>query len=275
MKATRRIRGLLLVVLTAGLRAGETPPSPPAAPAEDAIAAVKRDYEVIKGTQSSLERQRLDLPATGPSAQAPAAGETAAMSDLTPPLSPARSVSRPGKSANWLLDAMGEGEKKSDPLNGLRPGMTSGDSGQGSSLLSSAPDLPGPDQKLASPAKPGDAVENPLTAYMSSWMTPRDLELLKDKGAEASSPVVANPSSAGLRPAAGGGLGADPHANPYLVDLTPGLSEGPKDLVPAPGPTLALPTPTGDLAPLKNQPQPVDQFKLPDDSKYFPQLKRF
>ena len=267
MNDSRRIRGLLVVVLTAGLRAGENPP-----PAEDAIAAVKRDYEVIKGTQSSLERQRLDLPAPGASAQTPAAGDTAGMAELNAPLSQARPVARPAKSSNWLLEAMGE--KKPEPLNGLSSGMTSGEGGRGISL-SSEQDLIASEPKLPSAgAKSGDAVENPLTAYMASWMTPHDLELLKDKGAETNAPVGAGQTPVGTRPAVRG-LGGDLRANPYLVDLFPGMTEGPKDLSPAPGPTLALPAPTSDLAPLKNQPQPSDQFKLSDDSKYFPQLKRF
>lgn len=270
MNASRRIRGLLLAALAAGLRAEANPP-PPAAPAEDAIAAVQRDYEVIKGTQSSLERQRLDLPAPSPSARTPALGDTAAMSEMNPPPSQGRIGSRPGKSANWLLEAMGE--KTTDPLTDLRSGMLPGGNGRDNSL-SSGQDLAGLDQKLPPPAKkPGDVVENPLTAYMASWMTPHDLELLKDKGAEANPPLAENQSPAGMRPA--GGLGADSRANPYLADLAPGLIEGPKDLAPAPGQALPGPGPKGDFAPLKNQPPPSDQFKLPDDSKYFPQLKRF
>jgi hypothetical protein len=106
---------------------------------------------------------------------------------------------------------------------------------------------------------------------MASWMTPHDLELLKDRGAETNAPVAASQSPAGLRPV--GGLGGDPRANPYLVDLIPGMTEGAKDLSPAQTP--AVPGLQGNFAPLKNQPQPSDQFKLPDDSKYFPQLKRF
>lgn len=271
MNATRRIGGLLLAALAIGLRAEANPPPLPANPAEDALTAVQRDYEVIKGTQSSLERQRLDLPAPNPSARTPALGDTAAMAELNPPLSQTRPGSRPSKSANWLLDAMGE--TTADPLNELRSGMPPGGNGRENSW-SAAQDSAGLEQTLRSPApKPGDAVENPLTAYMAAWMTPHDLELLKDKGAEANTPLTPNQPPAGMRPA--GGPGADPRANPYLADLAPGLSEGPKDLAPAPGQALAVPGPKGDFAPLENQPPPAEQFKLPDDSKYFPQLKRF
>ncbi len=272
MKVPRCIRGLLLVVLTAGLRAAESPP--PVPPGEDAITAAKRDYEVIKGTQSSLERQRLDLPAPGVSSHAPAASESAGMTEPMTLPNPGRPMSRPAKSANWLLDAMAE--KKPEPLDGVRSGLSAGDGGHGISP-SSAPDLTATGQMSpAAETKPGGAVDNPLAAYMSSWMTPHDLELLKDKSAEANPAGVATqPPHGGRGPASAGGLVPDAHANPYLVDLAPGLSEGPRDQGPAASAALAIPAPKTDLVPPKNQPPPAEQFKLQDDSKYFPQLKRF
>lgn len=289
MRRSRFVRCLLLAVFAAGLRAGENAP-PAAPPADDAIAAVKRDYEVIQRTRSSLALQKLDLPDASLPSQPPPAVSAADLPASNLPLSRGGSAAKPAKAANWLLDAMAE--KKSDPLDDLRAGQSASDAGSGNSL-SLEGNLPGQPAKDANASvKSLDAADNPLTSFMSAWMTPRDLELLKVKNADTSGPGATGRTAAdgslhgdGLGTGRGpnaANAGLDAHINPYLANSAPGLTEGTKDLeagpalgVPSYAPASSLPAIKGDFDPVKPPVPPADLLKPQDDSKYFPQLKRF
>jgi hypothetical protein len=304
MRISRCIACPLLAVLTAGRLPAAQPPAVP--PDENAITAAKRDYEIIKGTRASLEQQRLDSPVKSPASTPLPAGEGAAESSA--PVRRSGPVAKPGRSATWLLDAMNE-RKETGPLEELKGGAAPGDAGRERALALER-SAASQETKLASAApKPGDRTDNPLTSFMAAWMTPQDYDLLKVKnpeGAPAAAerlpagehPAAGNfldnslrsdaPGSAGHAAAPGGGLALEPRSNPYLADLAPGFAGGTKDLGAGPNPAapalappvlaapvLAAPALKNDFEPLKNQPQPGDQFKLQDDSKYFPQLKRF
>jgi hypothetical protein len=289
MKRSRFVRCLLLAVFAAGLRAGENA-APVTPPTDDALAAVKRDYEVIQRTRSSLALQRLDLPDASLPSQPPPAVSATDLPASNLPLPRSGSTAKPAKSANWLLDAMTE--KKSDPLDDLRAGQSASDAGSGNSL-SLEGNLPGQPAKDANASvKSLDAADNPLTSFMSAWMTPRDLELLKVKNADTSGTGATGRTAAdgslhgdGLGTGRGpnaANAGLDAHINPYLANSAPGLTEGTKDLeagpalgVPSYAPASSLPAIKGDFDPVKPRVPPADLLKPQDDSKYFPQLKHF
>ena len=167
----------------------------------------------------------------------------------------------PNKSANWLVDGMAE--KPADSRDDSKFGEARGDG------RSTAKDP-------YAGTKRTDGVVNPLTSYLKTWITPRDYELLKAKGSDANPPGV--PLGIARDPVAPAGMFPGMPANPYLVNAVPGVTAKPK-----PGPNSpATPPPESaslaakaDAAPAKTAGPPAEVRKAQDDSKYFPQLKRF
>ena len=165
------------------------------------------------------------------------------------------------KSANWLVDAMAE--KPAVSRGELRLGATR-PVGRVFGTASSPYVLP----------KGQEA--NPLSSYLATWMTPRDIEILKiNEGAARASGVAVSPEQRRLAASA---AAAGPRENPYLVDLSPPSAPTSKVAATTPAqppPSLALPAPKNDAAPAKTPGPPPDLIKAKDEQKYFPQLKRF
>jgi hypothetical protein len=166
----------------------------------------------------------------------------------------------PANSANWLVDAMAE--KPAASRKELRADATHRDRGL----------LP----NTASPySLPQNRDANPLSSYLATWMTPRDIEILKIK--EAADGGTTRPSSTPRSRSASGAPQSAPAPNPYLVELAPPTSPSAKIAVPPPPPlppSLAAPAPKKD-APAKTAGPPPDLLKAQEEQKYFPQLKRF
>ena len=168
----------------------------------------------------------------------------------------------PNKSGNWLVDAMTgtPADSPDDSKSGEAPGG-------GRPMARDQP----------AGTKPADGVVNPLSSYLKTWITSRDYELLKAKGSDG------NPR--GLTAGAGrddalapAGLTPGMPPNPYLPDAAPGVAAKP---IPRPNPPAATPPGSVSLAakdnaaPAKTAGPPAEVRKAQDDSKYFPQLKRF
>jgi hypothetical protein len=278
----------------------------------DPIAAGKRDIEAIEASRAGLPapsgRVRVSLPPI-------ALGEEVA--PLTTPIQRARKdatldLENSAKtSENWLLDAMGLKAPGGDPLNELHPSgrydtatkttsrphrlVESGKAGAGRLTLKA-------DSEGASIESSAKAL-NPLNAFLASWMTTRDLQLLQPEVSDlaqkrfgdgdsmtgilfGSGPsVYHNPSITRAMSASEqiSDFGAPP-PNPYLLaeaDTTPAVvfpalpSSGPNTPVTS---ELSLTKPFQEPTPLQPTPAPstvADQLKISDDQKYFKQLKRF
>ena len=305
MRAVRRTRFLLLAVVAAGLRA-EPPAASATPPPEDAINAAKRDYDLIKGAKSSsLDPQRMDLPRMEAPAMHLSSDEMAVFLESEAAQKKKAKDPKKGNSGNWLVDAMAE--KKPDSRDGPKPEAVSAlEDEPAASLAGEVKTLPR-DEAKSNPAlakQAPAAADNPLTTYMSAWMTPKDLELLKakpedpglgaapDKGPGGSAETGMLDglvrSDNGLSPgnaAAAGLSSAERRPNPYLAEFAPDAASlaGMKELpgLPAPnGPGTApaasvlVPVPN-DPGPAKTEAAPLDLLKPPADAKYFPQLKRF
>ena len=309
MSASPCIRCLLFTVLAVGLRAEEKSPPQAPLPAEDVIAVARRDYDVIKDSRASLEQQRLNLPKVSTPTMPPTPMETSTMPEMNQSLKKAGQLSKHGKSANWLLEAMNENDKdknengrKAQSFDEMKAELFPGEKDQEKLLTPDKDPLRRDDPKLqASTRKLAESADNPLTSYMSSWMTPHDFELLKVKSPEPGLAVstektlerpVAGELYNGLmrmeNPMGAGRMAAAPaelRPNPYLADFTLGVpSAGVRELMAMPAPNMPgylppasaiPPPPKSDSAPAKNQPNPIDLLKSQDDAKYFPQLKRF
>ena len=167
----------------------------------------------------------------------------------------------PNKSANWLVDAMAE--KPTDSQNDAKSGGAPGD---GRSLAKDPYAI----------TKPADGVVNPLSSYLKTWITPRDYELLKAKGTDVNPAGV--PLGINRDATAPAGLFPGMPVNPYLANAAPDVTAKPK---PRPNPPAATPPEPAslavkdDAAPAKTAGAPAEVRKAQDDSKYFPQLKRF
>jgi hypothetical protein len=303
MPVFRRSQYLLWAFLATGLRAEDK--SAPA-PAEDAIVAAKRDYDLIKGAKtSSLDPQRMDLPRMEAPAMHLSSDEMAVFLESEAAQKKKAKDPKKGKSENWLVDAMNA--KRPDSRDEVKAGMAADpEDEQAAALAADVKEAPRNDSDPKSGsalAKPAPAADNPLTAYMSAWMTPKDLDLLKVKPAEttltaavdkgAGGPaetglvdgLLRSDTTTGSGNAAPTGPAAESRTNPYLAefatDSTP--AAGMKDLLnlPAPGspsytpPVTLLPAVPNDLGPAKTGTSPMDLLKTPSDTKYFPQLKRF
>lgn len=291
-----------LLALGSSGRAAES-----ATASEDSIAKAKRDYDSIKASRSEAAR-----PAS--SATAASLPRLEIQADEAPVLSPiqrARNTealeekARQTRSKNWLVDAL---DKKSNADLEAQESMLLAKPDVADSKIAvktnsdrqsvkRATDLQSKSKKTAVEAP------NPLGAFMSGWMTPKDFELLQlhshdavvGKGTSApsslQSPLLSlTPSSPG--PRFGGDLpGGVPLAtaarsqNPYLPELSPGFGSvtgARPNSVPPSVSTLLMPresshdTVQPDLTKASGtQPIVAEPFKPQHDGPEFKQLKRF
>jgi hypothetical protein len=166
-----------------------------------------------------------------------------------------------GKTGNWLVDAMGE--KGTGAPDATKTGNGLGEVGSKANVAAAGP-------------RPEDGTVNPLTSYLSAWMTPHDLEVLKLQGTDTNRPGLGGGAGRKSQPAARMMPGLS--GNPYLADSVAAVPAGAK--APEKAPSVNLPAPVS-LA-VKNDPPlakppgpPAEVIKSQDDAKYFPQLKRF
>jgi len=167
----------------------------------------------------------------------------------------------PAKSANWLVDAMAD--KAADSRDDAKPGASQADGRSATAVSHVFP-------------KPDDGAANPLSSYLATWMTPRDLEILKIKSTDANIPGGTTVS--GKDRSAARGPATNLNKNPYLIDIAPEVATNAKEPPPAPAPkslVLVPPAEKKDAAPAKTPGPPPDLIKSQEDQKYFPQLKRF
>ena len=301
MSARRYSCILLLATSAVWIRAEEKSPPPAPPPASDGISSAKRDFDGLKNSRTTLEQQKLDVPQVS----SPTLHLTDEYSNFTQAEAAEKKErdAKKGKSDNWLVDAMQEkpesGGKKLKPAEAFK----APDEDREQSTLLKLNDEES--ARLASKNSENNSkglapADNPLTGYMSSWMTPKDYDLLKVKPAETNdTPTISLSIDRGSDPALLGGLmrtnasasaahlpvgvSAERPANPYLTDFGP-LPAAPTKEFNAPplsasidlGPSLTpQPARKGDQSPPLASPTPVDLLKPSTDSKYFPQLKRF
>ena len=275
--------------------AEKTPPdqTPPPA-AEDPMAGAKREFEGIKAARGVTEQSKAAAPLPiftvpelslgTPTPKTKARAKTAA------------ELLAEKKSANWLVDAMMKKDPK-DEVDSLdqKVDLLAKEQVDTKKTTNEKTDT----KPEASPKGPE---LNPLTRYMSGWMTPQDYSLLKSgmNGPTAESLVSRGDTSgagsvmnAALPSDAGGGAldlmalsrtGPAPSTataaagNPYLQGFAPpaqnfqNFSPPPAAMSPAaPAPSVFTP-PTAPATPTSRIP---DFAKPAADEKYFKQLKRF
>jgi hypothetical protein len=304
-----RSRGaLLLLVAAAVARAGD-----PAEPAQDSIAAAKKDFATIKSLNSPADAKdalpSMDLKSVspGPGAARPEAAP-AIVPDDELSLDPSKKKDKDA-TGNWLVDAMAA-DRKSDRA---RADGSRDAAGRGDRDLQREPDRAGSrgeadaqataDSRERSAAKePSEPVYNPLDAYMSGWISARDHDLLlpaaKNEGFAGGDPARARPGpSADGAPAepeisfeailsqgdAPAWSAPSQAPNPYLAGFDADPASPVKAFAPAEMPDFS---PAGDrAAPASFGSQAgsldasrsfIPDFAQPaDDDKYFKQMKRF
>ena len=273
----------------------EAPVSPPA---EDSIAAAKRDLEAIKaargmtappqGAAPSFKAPALHLDAPGPKR-------------VEHPRSAAEAAAAK-KSANWLVDAMTRKTAHTTDEKGQANQTSAHDT-----TVADAGESDPAERRLAAEkterrearANP-EAVVNPLAGFMAGWMTPQDFKLLQSApgATDAAGRVARGESSFGL-PAQDETVGANalgafgrnlpvrspslPRENPFLQDFagaTAPLTAN-RGAVAAPPLMSSVPPPKSVVLPPALPPPPPPPSALPafvkpnDDAKYFKPLKRF
>ena len=301
----------------AAAAAAEDKPVVQAVLTEDAIKATQRDFDTIKAARDGSGPSKGDLPQFGLPELQINPGETR-------PRNAPKALKAGKKSANWLVDAM---QKKTDARDDLRSDLRNDlrsdlrndlrkeQLGQRESDRST---LSGPESEDEEPVeskrsmakdeahstfqaerKELDPTLNPLTRFLSDWMTPKDYALLKPglQGARAgeSSPrsevpvapfagelsgIVAPDIAIGLagtnKPAF---VAPTPQENPYLqaFNVPPSLSSTPVSLpAAAPSPKIFAPTVSAPAGIPVSAPGRVPEFAKPmTDEKYFKPLKRF
>lgn len=291
----------------------------PATETDGGIAGARKDYEAISAARAGQTEQRrltlpgaevptLDLGSDAPAIQRPR-GQSGSETEKQQLAEKAR------KAENWLVDAVLEAEnaEKSADLIDATPAESNVDAPPGS-LLETALALEKEErtkeetaekQKIEAMRTP---VVNPLNAYMTSWLDPRDgaaapstlrLGDGSERGLGAVNPLersnlVGDSARPDLHFADRGGfaktdapgLAMTAAPNPYLNEvpelrasladqrrLAPGLPVfAPTRPVATAPAAIAIPdaAPTGTVAP------PLSEvLKAQDDSRYFKQLKRF
>jgi len=307
-----RIAGAGALLAASAVFAADAAPS--ATPLEDA----KRDFAEIKKpgvrTEADLGSLKQNLPPIS-------VGLPDALSPL-PTSSPTRREAdklktQREKSANWLLEAMrqpasGKTRFKADREAASALGAADVADDETAAVLQSEllddGRLTARENPTARSPKPENeeksAPANPLDAFMASWMTPRDFELLAS-AAKTSSPAAPNaPREVGgfapppaaeapgffanvNRPALGfaSEVPREPLPNPYLAPLESPLAgfapppvSPPANPAPAP-PSLVVPgsapTARGEGPAPTQTPSPGEWLRGSEDAKYFKQLKRF
>lgn len=289
--------------------------APPSEPTASPIASAKRDFEAVKSARGSVEQQSLELPkASAPelhivSEPLPFSPVRLDAKDKDKTRDGAR---QHGKSDNWLLNAMKDSRTSSsrDTASATERGESS--PADTADALHESRDFRGETdikasahEKSALPAKHAEPVANPLDGYMAAWMTPGDFQLLKSTSAASNGgalsgtmlpqtfgeqiipPPAPRQTSSPVTGFAANAPGSNPQSlsqgNPYLPDLAiPGADaarpagssfQSPVTFTPPPPPVTPAFRPPTDQP--NKEPTPSELLKARDDSKYFPQLKRF
>lgn len=262
------------------------------------MAGAKRDFESVKSSRNATDPTKTEL-----------SGLTAPELSLTKPTpktkarakTPAELLAEK-KSANWLVDAMMKKDEKNSKGEAVDPDEAELLEAKLNPEVAARAALEKPvEEKPAektSTAKTGPEF-NPLTRFMSGWMTPQDYSLLKPGlgGASADS-LVARGEISSTGPTGDLNVATDkagaletmslsrssslatavsPSANPYLQAFTPptqGVASFSLPGAPAsPAPTTSTFTPPAEPPPAKAR---MPDFAKPvADEKYFKQLKRF
>lgn len=285
------------LVLTANLAVladgAEEKPAAAAVPASerDAIADAKRDFEAMKASRASRAQTRDAVPRVSLPGLHTAPAEPA-------PRTPTGTATPEAKPDNWLVDAMEKGADVRRPRTRDERDFAQRES-EGKLRPETHPER-GEAKTLAEMTRrESDPTLNPLTRFLSGWMTPGDYLLLQPAlggipeataagyGDLKTLPLSGLPHPAGpaesdfrLRgreiPATGP---APPAVNPYLSPPPP--SGARPTASPAP---VSLPTFGGSATAISSPrpaPAPVPASKIPEfarpapDEKYFKQLKRF
>ena len=302
MRARRPALLVLLAVFAAVMVWAEEKEGgkPVAAPTEpDAIAAAKRDFEALKSSRAAADQLRLDSLSLRP-LELRGPGETAPVLAMPRDAAAKKLKAGPGaQDGNWLVDAMTRKEAtRAAGREGGRP--TTGKEETDAEPVSPT-EGPVNREKIGEelrpdPTIPMAAAANPLANYLSAWMTPGDLALLKPALSAGSINAGRNEAPVFVREAAWaglGGAGASP-LSPALVAAAPSNIPRPnpylQDVVPSPPGALfslpAGPAINGEAAqhapPSAAGPAPRDAAGVPKDlgkpreeEKYFKQLKRF
>ncbi|HYD83409.1 MAG TPA: hypothetical protein VEA63_05140, partial [Opitutus sp.] len=271
MSSFREIRGRLAVIAAAACAAANV--SEAAKSTDDGIAGAKRDYETITAPKAGTGPSRLGFPK-----------QSLPELDAAPPLpagpsptSPYRkngitkndAEEKPEKSENWLVDAMtktdqGERDAATDLPNATAKAEAKGDLVALAAALEREEKATEKTREAREELKAAESTTvNPLGAYMTNWLSSRDLALLNpasistsadgaDKmllaapGSGGSEASVAAPTAVFDHLAAGnrdGGIDrmVSPTPNPYLAASD--------DLLIAPPTEFSMPTASAPSAP--------------------------
>jgi hypothetical protein len=270
-------------VATAALKAADAPP--PAAGEADTLRSARQELVSLKANVESpkADLPRIEIPSF-PSAPDPAG----------PRKRPPTEASEAKKSQGWLIDLMKKpdaGGRKSDLARDSQPD-------EELTTVAKPADKPAEGVALAPPApEPVQVLDrhlaaeagNPLTAFMSQWISPEDRKLLIEPVEKpVSGPTVSETtellglqadlgleSAVKERPAEA--ISEAPASNPYL-DLLNGSEKAPESsAIPMPAPLIAAPAVSaGSTGSERDARYAVPDFAKPsDDDKYFKQLNRF
>ena len=280
------------LLLGAAVALADDKPAPPtekpAPPAEEGIAVAKREFDAVKSQRGARDSAKLELGGLA----APEIQVGGPAPQALPSASEATLAARK-KSANWLVDAMAEAEKKKSVSDARDKKPDDRAPDKDADALSTARQEPRDANKSIEPAG------NPLDRYMASWMSPHDFSLLRPvlagdttnflsgrnettlAGLDAGLGDTVHTDSLGLLP--GGvpttGIPAPPRENPFLEGLTPPPQTSLRLLPTTMAPANAT-NPTSSLLAPAPQPPPAkaltpDFVKPRTDEKYYKQMKRF
>ena len=305
----------LAVALAAGGWTADARPAENDAEAGNAIENARSDYEAITDAKAGRTPAQLPLPKQ-------AMPRLDLKSDALPlPPNPAYRKTgdgnatpgeQPGKSENWLIEAMNQTAAETSKETVVSPDTAAEIETPKGDLLATAAALERAEQAAA---KAREAQEekvgelpafNPLDAYMTGWLSARDLGRSGttsvapvERGAIEQTGLAAYENNSAQRDVALVFSGADafspiseqrglatpgvPETNPYLGERfrewNDGASPTPLALPSAnPEPLLRLPDAVRhEPTPMepKTPPRLSEELKAQDDAKYFKQLKRF
>lgn len=311
-------RGVPASILVLGSVAAKSAESPSASSPLSAAAKEFQELGKLK-TESTAPKPALrtpDVPSIQPTPDAPRSMPAARQQELEEKLEKQRAKS--ASSANWLVDAMMKDTARDDAGKSaaelLEEELRERNSPERLLLPNEAAAQESSRREPEPKPETRPEVTNPLSAYMSSWMTPRDFELL---GSTAGSPASGDLLAKSAEPApvlrelslvfgstTPGVNGVSPRenfaglsqaqrevTNPFLAEASPPLaglpspSPSPAPASPPPSiefgaPQTSLPAPIGPaISPAVSEtpqaPRPSELLRGNDDAKYFRQLKRF
>ena len=297
----RAIAVIFLAVLAAGARAGDASAAPP-----DSISDAKKNLASIKAPLNQQDApgalQSFEMKDVGPlpgstRAELPAISskETEASLDLT---------KKQAGTGNWLVDSMdGRSDTSRIPGDRGKDGLPGADQKGAQAEREGA--LSGEAQAKSGAKGTLGAVYNPLENFMDGWISAKDHDLLlpSSKG-EGIAGVDMGRIHSDLLPGLeiesagspiGNGMGQDTLGfsessksapNPYLalMELSPSPQSRSFSAPDGQGPSLpGLPEFSRGISSSGVDPRPVggerniipDFAQLPDDDKYFKQMKRF